>query len=437
MIQAIKANRFLIFLWAASLAAISLSPLTTGYLSLLALGFFLIATLRCEPETLLTFLFSLLPFANLFKLSADSMSLFTVCEVLVVLRFVFKRRVRVSLFLSTGLLLVYMLIQSLTAMSPLTLIKIVLGFLLIGFSTVSYTQDGLKKTAHLLSLSTIIMMLLSCNQRYLTFIEPYFIDLDYYVDSTGHATETLRISGFFGDPNYCAVLIVMVLALLCVLYYHKAIGPEFWIHAGFLVPLGFFTYSKSYFLCLIMLLILLIVFVLFPKHKVWAVLALGGLFVGYFFAVNGKIEMVNMIMARFEQGDFTTGRSQLNQTYLDYIFHNTKVLLFGEGIHAERMLYAKNNVHNLFIELLFKMGFVGGLLYLGTLKTALSQNRFAALKARRHFADYLPLMFFLVLFSFLSGVLNYAFPFYVLIVYLSLNFVRLEPDGATARGDVP
>ena len=418
-------NRKLFSIWFISLVCIALGVVTTPYLSVISLLLFLASLLFLQTEEIFALLFGLLPFANIFKLSTTSMSLFTICEIGAVIYLLLKKRIKVSQFFMLMALTVYLIISSLNNLNYLTIIKVVVGFLLIGFAVSTFTQYGLKQSARILSLSTIVMLLLSTNQRYLSYVEKYFTDLDYYIDSTGHATDTLRISGFFGDPNYCAVLIVLVLSLLGVLYYYKAIGTEFWLHAAFLVPLGFLTYSKSYFLCIVLFLIMLILFVLFPKHKCWALISLVGIGGAVWLVANGKIEAINMILARFSQGNLTTGRTALNQAYLQYIWDNTKVLFFGDGISADRFSGASNNVHCLYIEILYKLGIIGAGLYCGTLVAMLSK---AKKQTERHFINYLPLVFFLLMFGFLAGVVNYALPFYIMIVALTFNYTSLVSE---------
>lgn len=424
-IISVHPNRKLFSIWFISLVCIALGVVTTPYLSVISLLLFLASLLFLQTEEIFALLFGLLPFANIFKLSTTSMSLFTICEIGAVIYLLLKKRIKVSQFFMLMALTVYLIISSLNNLNYLTIIKVVVGFLLIGFAVSTFTQYGLKQSARILSLSTIVMLLLSTNQRYLSYVEKYFTDLDYYIDSTGHATDTLRISGFFGDPNYCAVLIVLVLSLLGVLYYYKSIGTEFWLHVAFLVPLGFLTYSKSYFLCIVLFLIMLILFVLFPKHKCWALISLVGIGGAVWLVANGKIEAINMILARFLQGNLTTGRTALNQAYLQYIWDNTKVLLFGDGISADRFSGASNNVHCLYIEILYKLGIVGTGLYCATLVAELSN---AKKSVERHLVNYFPLMFFLLMFGFLAGVVNYALPFYIIIVALTFNYTSLASD---------
>lgn len=418
-------NRRLFSIWFISLVCIALGVATTPYLSVIPLLLFFASLLFLQTEEIFALLFGLLPFANIFKLSTASMSLFTICEIGAVIYLLLKKRLKASQFFMLMALTVYLIISSLNNLNYLTIIKVVVGFLLIGLAMSTFTQYGLKQSARMLSLSTIAMLLLSTNQRYLSYVEKYFTDLDYYVDSTGHATDTLRVSGFFGDPNYCVVLIVLVLSLLGVLYYYKAIGTEFWLYAALLVPLGFLTYSKSYFLCIVLFVIMFILFVLFPKHKCWALVSLIGIGVAVWLVANGKIEAINMILARFAQGNLTTGRTALNQVYLQYIYDNTKVLFFGDGISADRFSGASNNVHCLYIEILYKLGIIGTGLYCGTLVATLSK---AKKQIERRFVNYLPLVFFMLMFGFLAGAVNYALPFYIIIVALTFNYTSLASE---------
>lgn len=425
-IISVHSNRKLLLIWFISLICIALGVVATPYLSIISLLLFFVAFLFLQTEEVFALLFGLMPFANIFKLSTSSMSLFTICEIGMVIYFLLlKKSLRVSQVFMLTILTGYLIIFSLNNLNYLTIIKVVVGFFLIGFAISSFTQYGLKQSARLLSLSTIVMLLLSTNQRYLSYIENYFTDLNYYIDSTGHATDTLRVSGFFGDPNYCAVLIVLVLSMLCVLYYYKAIGAEFWLHTAFLVPLGFLTYSKSYFLCIALFVIMLILFVLLPKHKCWALISLVGFGVTVWLVANGKIEIINKIIERFAQGDLTTGRTALNQAYLQYIYDNTKVLLFGDGISADRFSGASNNVHCLYVEILYKLGIAGTGVYGGTLVATLSKEK---KRAKRHFVNYLPLVFFVLMFGFLAGVVNYALPFYIMIVALTFNYTSLASE---------
>lgn len=418
-------------IWFSMLVSIALGVVVTPYLSVIAFVMFSFSILFLQSEEVLIILFGLFPFANIFKLSPASVSLFTICEIEMAILFVLKKKLKCYQFFVSLILILYMLLFSFENTNFLTIIKISIGFLLVGFSTETFTKDGLKQAASLLALSTIAMLLLSSNESYLENVEKYFTDLDYYIDSTGHATETLRLSGFFGDPNYCAVLVVLVLSLLSVLYYYKGIGVEYWLYFVFLIPLGFLTYSKSYLLSVVLFFLIIIFFILFPKHKRWALVTIIGVGITLYLVVNGKIKAINMILERFGQGNITTGRTDLNKVYLQYIYNNIRTLCFGDGISADRFIGAKNNVHCIYIELLYKLGIIGTVIYIWTL--VMMTGMYKKNRMERHFANYIPLLFFLLMFGFLAGVSNYALPFYLSIVCMSLNYSGLDSNTIEGR----
>ena len=423
MITIIKQNKHIYLSVILILALISVSIVSSSLFTIIALALAVVGITFFRPSEAIVVLFALMPFANIFKLSPESMSLFTVLELFALLVFVFKcPKMKVTAFVSVSVLLVYIFLLSMNNLQILTIIKVIVGFMLIYFATIYIKKDDVRNIAYLLTISIAAMLLLCQHPGYFKYVEKYLSDLNYYVDSSGQVTEMLRNSGFLGDPNYCAVLIIVALSLLCVLYYYKHIGVEFWIFSAILIPLGFLTYSKSYFLCIAMLVVLLIVFVLFPKHKGWAIISIISLGVVLSLSFSGKIEVLNMILLRFgENSDFTTGRGTLNQQYLSYIFENTKVLLLGEGICVDRYVGAHNNVHNIYIELFFKMGIIGSIIYLIILVSVF--NKMSAVKSqKRKFVEYMPALFIAVMFGFLAGVLNYATPFYLIIAYVAFNY---------------
>ena len=427
MIHTIKSNQKLYLIWFIMTICIIFSVMSTSLLSVAALGIFLISVLFMSTGDIFSLLFGLIPLANIFKLGPGSTSFFTLCEIALIMAVILKKReIKTSLVIAVIALLSYMMIFSYKNISILTFIKVLVGFCMFSFSTYIVDEKNIKNAAYLLALSTIVMLLLSLTPSYFAYVEPFFDDLNYYVDSTGHATEVMRNSGFFGDPNYCALHIVVTMSLLCLLYYYKKMGTEFWVIFALLVSMGFFTYSKSYFLCVALLILFLIIFVLFPKHKLWACISVIGIAVVISLALSGRIEGFNMIFERCTSGgDLTTGRISLNETYLSYIWNDVKVLLCGAGITVEHFIGAGNNVHNIYIELFFKMGVIGSIVYLTSLFAVLSNSKKSVLKEKKKFVNYIPLIFVLLMYYFLAGILNYAMPFYVIIAYLAINYGKI------------
>ncbi len=170
--------RKLFSIWFISLVCIALGVVTTPHLSVVSFLLFFAALLFLQTEEIFALLFGLLPFANIFKLSTASMSLFTICEIGAVIYLVLKKRLKASQFMLLIALIAYLIISSPSNLNLFTVVKVAAGFLLIGFGVSVLTQDGLKQTALMLSLGTIAMLLLSTNQRYLSYVEKYFTDMN-------------------------------------------------------------------------------------------------------------------------------------------------------------------------------------------------------------------------------------------------------------------
>jgi len=433
MIKAIKQKKKLYITAAITLMLIAISIKTSAILSLAAFILSAVAILFFSIDDALLLLFALMPFANIFKLSPSSTSLFTLLELFAVLCSLIKsKKINALVPISLIALLSYCLILSGTAENPLSIIKFIMGFLLIYFTTRHVDKTNLPHLAYLFAASTSTMLLLCQLPEYMNSVTPYLNDLNYLINSSGMASDTLRESGFLGDPNYCSVMIITALALLCVLYYYKSIGMEFWIFGAILAPLGFLTYSKSYFLCIAMLALILIVYVLLPKHKGWAVIALFGGIALIVIALSGKIEIFNTIIDRFSSKDLTTGRTDLNREYLSYITSNAKILFFGEGLTADRFVGTGNNVHNIYIELLYKLGIIGAILYVATLCIAMKKSNTEP-RAPKTIMNFVPALFVVVMFAFLAGVLNYATPFYIIIAYTAFHY--RTNSGATKQAE--
>ena len=175
-----------------------------------------------------------------------------------------------------------------------------------------------------------------------------------------------------------------------------------------------------------MLILFLILFVLFPKHKRLAIVALILVAVIVSMALSGKIEVITTILERFSNGDITTGRADLNSLYLTYVWENPMVLLFGSGISTDRIIGASNNVHNIYIEGLFKLGIVGCVIYICTLLSCILLPKKSI--SKRKFVNFLPLIFVAILYFALAGIIMYELPFYLAIAFLSVNFNSLDEN---------
>ena len=89
----------------------------------------------------------------------------------------------------------------------------------------------------------------------------------------------------------------------------------------------------------------------------------GGIILIVLFLVIEKALNLNVttnLMRRFEtgqaSGDLTTGRTDLWEEYIEYIFSNVRYLFFGKGYDA---LSLRKAAHNTFIEYFYHFGIIG------------------------------------------------------------------------------
>lgn len=418
MFKEIRDNKVLYIGWVAMILLILVGVATSR---LLILSAFLLFGLLCvfgDVKHSFALLFGLLPFAHVFKLAPNTTSLFTICEIMVVLLAVIKaNKISKKMGLCLLIFTLFMILADIKDVDALSVVKTIVGIYFIYLCVINLKSRDVVGIAYLLSGSTIATLLLSMVPTYYEYVIPYLSDLDYFQGEFGNVV--MRMGGFLGDPNYCSALIIIIVNLLGVLYYHKMIKNEFWVFISCLIPLGFFTYSKSYFLCIVAFAVLNILFVLLPKHTGWAIIALVVVGVLVMLTLEGRFEVINVIFGRFSSSDITTGRSNLNEFYLKYIWENPSVLFFGEGINADRIYSAGNNVHNIYIEGLFKLGVVGFAIYLSSLWICVNAGKRRKMKKR--IVNAFPLLFLVLLYSALAGITMYELPLYLSIAFLSLN----------------
>ena len=432
MIALLWERKRTVALWAVMIVLLTVAPLLGVLPVLAAMLLFVLTSFRLATGDLYVLLFALLPYANIFKVSEGVTSLYTVAEffvfALVMLRL---KKTNKGFLFAIVTLLIYMLLMPAGSGHLLLVLKTVMGLgLFYGFCQTVSRRD-MVTVGYLLSTTTILMMLLCLYEPYRLLIEKYLFKVDMYRDT---GVEVLRYGGFLGDANFCSLLIISVLTLLCVLYYHKQIGWEFWAFFVVLGGLGLFTYSKSYILCFAMLCVLLVLLVLYPKNKRLALLSALALGALVLIVLSGRIEVFNVIFRRFMTTDLTTGRMAINYEYLSYIFSDARRFLLGSSISATVIEGNDHIVHNTYIELIYRLGAAGGALYVACLMAGMRRRTLLYEKTTWHAVNFLPLAFVAVMLFFLPALTDYALVFHLMIAYAGIHIHTL-PSGDKQRGE--
>lgn len=179
------------------------------------------------------------------------------------------------------------------------------------------------------------------------------------VEMSGNIT---RYSGLSYDPNFFALVDSVLIAILLLGNGKKSALKT--LALIFLTVVGFYTFSKSY---VVLLVLTLIAYIFkgskYPKGSLFAVFAafLCMALADHFSGV-GVLKLIN---ARFtaadNMNDLTTGRADLWIKYLDYILSNAKCLILGRGFNTFSLGKA---VHNTYIDWLYRFGIIGSALWM-------------------------------------------------------------------------
>lgn len=244
---------------------------------------------------------------------------------------------------------------------------IMLLFLLLNLFVRHTDILNLKYNVSVLGVGLII----SCAYFLTYFISP--IVKCHIVWETG---EYIRFTAFYTNPNVIAMVCEFCLAFL--MYYLLQDKWEWTDIIAFIIfaVVGITTLSKAFLILFSIMMCVMVVYLL-KKYKMTAFWWLFGTFCFIMIVLVINKDFLMTYMGRFIKGwqsDLddgyqqildvaTTGRYELWTTMLDYIFTHPLVLIFGRGLGAP--LIASVSSHNFYISLLYQMGIVGGVIFVG------------------------------------------------------------------------
>lgn len=242
----------------------------------------------------------------------------------------------------------------------------------------------------------------------------------------------MRFYGLFQDPNYYAMLLITSLALLVKLKDCRQVTWPAFIAGGLLlIVCGVLTYSKTFFVMLI-----LVVFI-FLIWQFWNKRILRGILMTLVLVVAGGIILFSegspfaVVLSRLTSAtnldDLTTGRSELFMTYFNAIVADPVSLLFGKGLAAGNM---GRDPHNLFIEIAYYIGVVGLVLmvvYFGTLVRSVVKSK-EMVRKQNFVSKYAVLLVVAVLHITLHGMTSLASYASFFVAAVSLMVTREQED---------
>lgn len=238
-------------------------------------------------------------------------------------------------------------------------------------------------------------------------------------------TDVARFSGLSADANFYTVLAVLEICLLLYKKNHSKLN-DFCLLAACIF--GCMTFSKSFYLCLLVIIVLGIIFSDL-KAKKSILLFIVFTFVLYIIFRNQINGYLNIIINRFTSAnDFnslTTGRSDLWKKYWTAYINNLDTIIYGYGANATLGKAA----HNTYIQMFYEYGLIGFLFDIIVLLYELI--RIIKRHPQKNTLAYVPLMSIIVLLFNLSAYAFYSLWCCVLIAFLYIGYPNEDEEGST------
>jgi len=245
-----------------------------------------------------------------------------------------------------------------------------------------------------------------------------------------------RFSGLYNNPNFFTMDITIALACwICLFLADKAKKFDF-VFVIFLISYGLMSISNSFILALAIL-ILLFVLQLAKKSIVklfsFGIIFIFIIFLAYHFiddqVIYGYIDRVTRAGNFADISEITTGRSDLWQFYIEYIFSSLYSLFFGFGIGVS--LY--QSAHNFFLEILFNLGVIGTIIYIFNIYCAFDLRKIKNIKGSYVF---IPLIMFLFRAYAINLLLRDNTLFFIALIVLCLkeDFIDNKVDRTKNKG---
>lgn len=396
---------------------------------------FLCSLILTYKNFFLPILLFYLPWATILKTKPNTFT-FTSLVIPVILIMIFFAKDNKNLKVNFGFILLftaYTLLVKLLNGLPLhtPYLLFIIKLFVISLYIRKYKENMTFETCTLFLTAGVLT---ACISAELLMKYPHMID---YIEVTdGEAIDIIRLSGFNGDPNYySAQIIVAIAAIIIVLsktVRKSLIGIQIFV-IMILIYFGLKSISKM-FIILLGCIILVWVFNLIIQNRNLTYKSTIVLFaltvIGFVILNNIFSEQINLYLMRLgyitDTASLTTGRSELWRVYLDYLMNHPDKIYFGIGLSPDQVqiLYNSNNAHLTLIEIIYQVGFFGGLLLLlwwrsiwhevdNKIKLNLSQNIFLLIMAAAIFLPWFVL----------DMIYSQEFFYFIILFFLAKNYL--------------
>lgn len=412
-----KKNKYVKWILAFLIFLFALLDVVKGVFALVGFGIFALVIVFCDSRDVLFVILFSLSFANIFKLSPSSQSIFTFVTLgYICYQLFLGRSCHNEYWLAFILLVIFISLQGIMSMNVLRAVKFVANFLFLYFAL--YDAQGNETD---LFLGFIVSVILSSLVSWSGMLP----NLDRYLGADTvrvNGQQETRFTGFYQDPNYYCVNVIIALCLVVILYYRKDISLRTAaIFAGSLFAFAILTYSKSAILMLVFPVSMF--FYANSKNARYGIqiACLIGLFLFCLYAIAGKIDFLSTILSRFQGATsierLTTGRTVIWARYMRSFSESVLHLLVGNGTGAR--LVGTHAAHNTYIDMVHYLGLIGIFIMFRLLVVA--TKVFHIGNHRRNYLNYSVMLVIMVMYFFLSELFYFDLPFHFLLAIIVLN----------------
>lgn len=380
-----KNNKLFLFLtsvyWVLFCIMFSRASFMAGVIFSLGISFVYIF-LPLEKEWL--FVLSALPFMAMFKVSPSLPSTSVFLYMIFIFKgytegYRFKKQYFIRLLLLFGIQFFLLLFLG---RSFVPLISLLVNLLFMTVATeiiISRSETGTKTFLTITSVYSVSVALMSLMSRIFPNIASLVSNVDHSFMLNGALKS--RYSGIAGDPNYYTQLITIAIALsvsaFLVCHASRIHKIMLTFLSLYLVYCGVLTYSKSFYLTLSILALLVLWYIYrlgIATKKTFVILMAAApvLIIGFYYFVI-KFVLPGVLQRVTSTVDFSSGRFEIWSTYFEMLANNPFVIMLGAGIENARYLIAPyygkvQAAHNAFIELFADTGIIGCFLLGGMYK---------------------------------------------------------------------
>ncbi len=329
----------------------------------------------------LAYLIFLLPLKNIYVVGGKEV--FAICIlayfILMFIKFCiekrFKEKQNIFIMILCGVFLIYLLLPRITfALEEIARVCIIIAILAIAY--IFKDKINFKSAIKAFFIGVILASLLGL-------LKPYITKLNELVQTDFQYEGFERFCGLDRNPNFYITILIVSFSGMLYLYLNKDIS-KYSICVSFVLTNLFvlLSLSKSGILAIAIILILwLITICINPSKERWIIFFISIALSVLVYVIN--FERFQSLFSRFfikvddnnYGGGFsssgslaeslTTGRTELWKMGLQYFIDHPIRFLFGTGTSASgRSTMLPQDCHNTFLQIIYKIGIVGLLIYL-------------------------------------------------------------------------